>query len=298
MSCRLVPRGSRGWRPAGNWGRTVGCNPERTHAPGSEDELAALIAQAAASGGRVKVVGSGHSWTDIACTDRTHLRLEAMDDRLEIAPDRRSAWVPAGMRLSSCVEALAKEGLALPNLGSIAAQTVGGVVATGTHGTGIGIGNLSSFVLGMRIVDGTGRIRSLSPEQDGDDFRDARVHLGALGVVTRLRFRVVPAFRLRERLRLLPFETTLSPPRPAGGACPSQLWWPPGTDDVQVYASTGPKTRSGPGACGASGPGCGSARPLRRSWGFPDGCRPWFRCCTVRYRLRPGLRERSRTQSR
>ena len=82
-----------------------------------------------------------------------------MDDRL------RSRLI-GGVRgfLPGCVfrpaEALAKEGLALPVPGSIAAQTVCGVVATGTHGTGIGIGNLSSFVLGMRIVDGTGRIRS------------------------------------------------------------------------------------------------------------------------------------------
>ena len=129
-----------GWQ---NWGRTVGCTPVHVAAPTSEAALQELVRGAAARGGRVKVVGSGHSWTDIACTEDTHVRLDQMGGELVVADDRQSAELPAGMRLADLVERLSAEGLALPNLGSIAEQTVAGVVATGTHGTGVRTGNLS-----------------------------------------------------------------------------------------------------------------------------------------------------------
>lgn len=251
---------SRRWE---NWGRTAACTPTGTIVPRSEDEVAALVASAAGRGQRVKVVGSGHSWTDIACTDALHLRLHALPGAVEIAEDRQSAWVPAGMRLAACVEALAQAGLALPNLGSITAQTVGGVVATGTHGTGVRTGNLSSFVLAMRIVDGRGTLRELSATEDPEAFRDARVHLGALGVVTRLRLRVVPASRLRERLQLLPFETAVaSLPELLDAHAHLKLWWLPGTDTVQVYAfdpTDAPDT--GPGSLAVRLDQAGLARP-------------------------------------
>lgn len=222
------------WR---NWGRTVACAPARVVSPRTEDALAELVREAVQRGGRVKVVGSGHSWTDIACTDDVHVHLGEMEGTLEVAEDRNTAWVPAGMRLADCVDALAAEGLALPNLGSIAEQKVAGVVATGTHGTGVRTGNLSSFVQAMRLVDGTGAIHELSPDADPDAFRDARVNLGALGIVTRLRMAVVPAFRLREKLRLLPFEHAVAAlPELLDAHAHVKLWWLPGTDQVQVYS--------------------------------------------------------------
>jgi L-gulonolactone oxidase len=249
-----------GWQ---NWGRTVGCTPVHVAAPTSEAALQELVRGAAARGGRVKVVGSGHSWTDIACTDDTHVRLDQMGGELVVAADRQSAEVPAGMRLADLVERLSAEGLALPNLGSIAQQTVAGVVATGTHGTGVRTGNLSTFVREMRLVDGVGALCTLSPSSDPDAFRDARVHLGCLGILTRLRLRVVPAFRLREQLRLLPFSHAVSSlPELLDAHAHVKLWWLPGTDQVQVYSfDPTDEPDSGPGNLAVRLDQAGLARP-------------------------------------
>jgi L-gulono-1,4-lactone dehydrogenase len=251
---------AQGWQ---NWGRTAGCAPEHVSTPTSEDALVALVRAAAGRGGRVKVVGSGHSWTDIACTDDTHVRLDQMASEPLVADDRQSVDVAACMRLADLVAFLAGEGLALPNLGSIAEQKVAGVVATGTHGTGVRTGNLSTFVLEMRLVDGTGELRTLSPTSDPEAFRDARVNLGCLGILTRLRLRVVPAFRLREQLRLLPFAHAVSAlPELLDAHAHVKLWWLPGTDQVQVYSfDPTDEPDSGPGNLAVRLDQAGLARP-------------------------------------
>ena len=43
------------------------------------------------------------------------------------------------MTLAALNALLAENGLALPNLGDIDAQTIAGAVSTGTHGTGAGV---------------------------------------------------------------------------------------------------------------------------------------------------------------
>jgi FAD-linked oxidoreductase len=219
-----------------NWGRTATCSPASHARPEAEDRIVELVEDAVQIGGRVKVVGSGHSWTDIACTDGTMVTLEGLGGDSVIADDRASVELPAGMRLGDAVAFLADHGLALPNLGTIVEQKVAGVIGTGTHGTGVGIGNLSSFVTSLRLVDGTGAVRTLTPEADPEGWRDARVHLGCLGVVTRVGLRVVPRFRLRERLALLPFEEAVERlPGLHAAHDHVKLWWLPALDEVQVY---------------------------------------------------------------
>jgi L-gulono-1,4-lactone dehydrogenase len=57
-----------------NWARQQRCAPERIETPRSEDELVRAVSGAA----RVKVAGSGHSFTDIACTDGVMIDMSAM----------------------------------------------------------------------------------------------------------------------------------------------------------------------------------------------------------------------------
>jgi L-gulono-1,4-lactone dehydrogenase len=61
-----VSRTRHGWR---NWAGNQTCSPAATAHPATDAELAAIIKQAAARGQPVKVVGAGHSFTDVACTD-------------------------------------------------------------------------------------------------------------------------------------------------------------------------------------------------------------------------------------
>ena len=99
--------------------------------------------------------------------------------------------------------------LALENLGDIDAQTLAGAVATATHGTGARYPNISAQVEALELVAADGSVLELSAERDADAFRAARVGIGALGIVTALTLRCVPAFTLHGVDEPQPLEQTL-----------------------------------------------------------------------------------------
>jgi L-gulono-1,4-lactone dehydrogenase len=170
-----------------NWARQQRCAPERIETPGSEDELVRAITGARS----VKVAGSGHSFTDIACTDGVMIDMSAM--RRVLAVDGNEVTVEAGITLHDLGEELRTRGLAMENQGDVDPQTLAGAISTATHGTGGGFGNLSSQVVGIRLVDGTGKVHDL---REGDELRAARVSLGALGAIAAVTLRCVPAFTI------------------------------------------------------------------------------------------------------
>jgi FAD-linked oxidoreductase len=170
-----------------NWARQQRCAPERIEAPSSEEELVRAVAGAP----RVKVAGSGHSFTDIACTDGVMIDMSGM--RRVLSVDGLDVTVEAGITLHELGEELRSRGLAMENQGDVDPQTLAGAISTATHGTGGGFGNLSSQVVGVRLVDGTGEPRDL---RGGDELRAARVSLGALGAISAVTLRCVPAFTI------------------------------------------------------------------------------------------------------
>jgi L-gulono-1,4-lactone dehydrogenase len=172
-----------------NWAGQQRCAPERIERPGSEDELAAIVAGA----DRVRAAGSGHSFTDIACTDGVLLDLGRMNRVLSV--EGELVTVEAGITLHDLGAELAARGLALENQGDIDRQTLAGAISTATHGTGERFRNLSSQVAGMRLVTGGGEVVELG--EGADDLRAARVGLGALGIVTAVTLRCVPLFSVR-----------------------------------------------------------------------------------------------------
>ncbi len=140
---------------------------------------------------RAKVVGAGHSFTDIACTDGVMIDTSAM--RRVLAVEGNEVTVEAGITLHDLGEELRARGLAMENQGDVDPQTLAGAISTATHGTGGGFGNLSSQVVGVRLVDGSGQVRDI---RDGDELRAARVSLGALGAIAAVTLRCVPAFTI------------------------------------------------------------------------------------------------------
>jgi L-gulono-1,4-lactone dehydrogenase len=133
----------REWR---NWARDQRCRPQAIETPSNRDELAELVKGAAGGGRRVRVAGSGHSFSDIALTEGLMLRLERLDRVL--AADRASGRVKveAGIVLSELNRRLEELGLALENLGDIDRQTLAGSISTATHGTGERFQNLSAQI--------------------------------------------------------------------------------------------------------------------------------------------------------
>ena len=186
-------RDGHAWR---NWGRTQRCEPAAVETPASELEVREAIRRARAAGQTVKVVGSGHSFTDIACTDGRMLTLDALNRVVSVDEATRRVTVEAGMTIQRLNEELALRGLALPNLGDIDRQSFAGAIATATHGTGARFGGLATFVRGLQMVTADGEQLRCSADEEPEVFHVARVGLGALGVVTEVTLQCVPAFTL------------------------------------------------------------------------------------------------------
>jgi FAD-linked oxidoreductase len=172
------------WR---NWARDQRCAPERIERPQTEEQLAAVVSGAS----RVKVAGSGHSFTDIACTDGVMVDLSRMNRVLAVEGDL--ATVEAGITIRELGPALAAHGLALENQGDVDPQTLAGAISTATHGTGGTFPNLSAQVARLRLVTAAGDVLEVS---DGDELLAARVGLGALGAISAVTLRCVPAFTI------------------------------------------------------------------------------------------------------
>jgi L-gulono-1,4-lactone dehydrogenase len=184
---------SRDWA---NWAGDQTCRPAEIVRPASRDELAEAIAAAAAAGHRVSVAGSGHSFTETAMTRGTMVRIEALRGVQDADPASGLVRVGAGTVLADLNEELARLGLAMENLGDIDSQTIAGAISTGTHGTGAGLRNISAQVEGLELVLAGGEVRQLSAATHPQLLRAARVGVGALGAISAVTLRCVPAFTL------------------------------------------------------------------------------------------------------
>lgn len=195
------------WR---NWAGDEGCDPVAIERPGSVAEIAAALERAAAAGQRVRVAGSGHSFTDVACSDGRLLSLERMDRVLGVDRDSGRVRVEAGITINALSAELARHGLAFENLGDIDVQTIAGAISTATHGTGARLRNLSAQVESLELVLADGSTLTCSAtDEDPSAYLAARVGIGSLGVVAAVTLRCVPAFTLRGVDAPAPLEETL-----------------------------------------------------------------------------------------
>jgi FAD-linked oxidoreductase len=177
----------------------VSCSPARVVTPGSTAEVADSVLAARADGTTAKMVGSLHSFTDIAVTDGLLLRPDGLVGLRTVDRDAMTVTVLAGTPLHVLNERLHSLGLALHNMGDIDRQTVAGAISTGTHGTGGRWASLSAQVAALEIVTADGAVVHAAPDGSAAEaglFEAARVGLGALGVITAVTFHVEPAFTL------------------------------------------------------------------------------------------------------
>ncbi|MGX1669196.1 D-arabinono-1,4-lactone oxidase [Streptomyces sp. NPDC055400] len=176
--------------PLRNWAGNVTFGAARVHRPTSEAELS----RAVASAGKVRVLGSGHSFNRIADTDGDLVLLDGLARRVRVSEDRATVRVSAGMRYAEVASALQEQGLALANLASLPHISVAGSCATGTHGSGDSLRGLATAVTGIELIGPDGTRTTLDRASDPDRFPGAVVNLGALGVVVGMTLAVEPAF--------------------------------------------------------------------------------------------------------
>ena len=173
-----------------NWAGNVTYSTRRVLRPRSVAEAQELVAGAEA----VRPLGTRHSFSLVGDSAGVLLSTENLDRVVEIGAE--TVTVETGIRYGDLSSALESHGLALPNLASLPHVSVGGAIATGTHGSGERNQSLSAGVASLELVRADGSISRLR-RGDGD-FDGAVVSLGAIGLVTSVSLDVVPAFVLRQ----------------------------------------------------------------------------------------------------
>jgi FAD/FMN-containing dehydrogenase len=181
-----------------NHSRDQSCRPRRIERPVSTDDVRDVVRRAEREGLRVRAVGAGHAWSDVALTDGVLVETDAMTGLLEADPPR--VRVRGGTRIRDLNRLLAAEGLALKNMGGYDAQSIAGVVATSTHGSGIGFGAFPDVVQSLDVVVAGGELVRI--DRGEPDFLAAVCAMGCMGIVDSLVLEVRDAFHLRERRRV------------------------------------------------------------------------------------------------
>lgn len=188
-----------------NWSRNQTFFASSVAAPRTLAELSALVAAAP----RVRVLGSAHCFNRIADPEGALLvRLDALENRAPVLDAAAgTVTVGAGVTYAALADALRGRPWALHNMASLPHISVGGAIATATHGSGVALGNLASTVRALEIVRADGTVETLR----GAAAAAASVHLGALGVVTRVTLALVPARAFRQHVyEALPWAATLA----------------------------------------------------------------------------------------
>jgi len=179
------------WR---SWSGLAVARPARVQSPTDAHDVARAVLAARDQGLGVKMVGTGHSFTDVAVADGLMLRPDRMVGVRSVDRVAHTVTVLAGTPLHLLNARLADLGLALNNMGDIDRQTVAGAISTGTHGSGGRWSSLSAQVAALELVTGDGAVSTVSADDDPDLFAVARLGLGAFGVLTAVTFHVEPAF--------------------------------------------------------------------------------------------------------
>jgi len=183
-----------------NWSGSLKFTPGDLKTPGSEDELLEAVHKALEKEQKIRVAGAGHSSSPLVVNKDLVVSLGHFKKVERVDAEQSTAWVGTGLTVKEGGSKLLEHNLSFHNTGDVDVQYVAGAISTGTHGTGITLQNLSSMLTGCRMLCADGQIREFTEEKNGKDFFDAmRVSLGTMGIMTSMRLKLLPAFKLERK---------------------------------------------------------------------------------------------------
>lgn len=174
-----------------NWAHTSESRPAKTFYPTSITDVCSIVKEAAVQNKTIRVVGASHSFTKLVETDDWLISLDRLTGIDKLDKVGNTVTVFAGTRLSELGEELGQRGYSQENLGDINVQSVAGAITTGTHGTGISFGNLSSQVTEIVLVTATGDVLTISEEENPYLLKASLLSLGSLGIIVKLTFKII-----------------------------------------------------------------------------------------------------------
>lgn len=217
-----------------NWAGNHTYGAAEVNRPASLEELRAIVARAP----KIHALGTRHCFNDIAESGEL-ITVEGLGQEIEVDRSTNTVSVNPAMRYGDLAIALDREGFALHNMASLPHISVGGAVATATHGSGDRNGNLATAVAALEVVTSDGEVVRVS--RGDDDFAGMVVGIGALGVVTRLTLDVQPTYLVRQEIfEHLPWDVLYDQFDAVMGSADSvSLFLHYGHDDVgQVWLKT------------------------------------------------------------
>lgn len=210
------------------WENCIGnqtASPVRLLRPTTLEEIVEIVRTAESENRKVRAVGSGHSFSDIAVTDDVMIDTHGLDEVLKLETEVLKEGtdtstlvdIECGISIAKVNDELDRLGLALINMGAHTVQTVVGALSTSTHGSGISLGSAAAFVRSLVIVASEGKVYRIEPAdgitdpvkfkarhsdielvQDDDWFNSVVVSLGCMGVIYSVTVRVREKYWLRE----------------------------------------------------------------------------------------------------
>jgi FAD/FMN-containing dehydrogenase len=224
-----------------NWSGSIAFTPSQITRPRSEEELAEVVGNAAGKGKTLRVVGAGHSSMPLVHTPDILVSLEKMKGVTAHDVERCRATILPGMSVDEANKALLELDLAMHNTGDVDVQLVAGAIGTGTHGSGIQLGNLSWMLAGMRMVTAAGNVREVSVDGDPEFLDAARVALGTLGIFSALTLQLQPAYKLLRHEWCADIEQVFAHfDELVGGNRHSTCMWYPRSDEVKLRTANQP----------------------------------------------------------
>lgn len=212
-----------------NTTKRFSAQPQKYFEPENLKDLQDIILEAEAKGIRVRAVGSGHSFSDVALTNGYLINPKKLNRQITIPPSwlppdqrfrhKNLVYVEAGIKLQDFNKQMDERNLCVENMGAVDEQTLAGAISTGTHGTGIGLPAMSGMVRSIVMVSKGGTIYRIEPSaglfdpekynepgitlvQDDKWFNAALVSLGCLGIIYAYVVELKPMYWLEESKEL------------------------------------------------------------------------------------------------
>ncbi len=218
-----------------NWSGRHGSEVADLRFVRSEADAAALVARCHEQGTTVRVAGAGHSHSPVVLHNETIIDMSGLAGVLSVDTDAQQAWIRAGSSIYSLGAELHRHGLCLRNQGDIDRQLLGGVVATGTHGTGRDLQNISAAVQALTVILADGSVVNCSKTQAPDLFEVARLSVGSVGLVSGFKMQLTPSVVLQETGARMMFDEIFSQiEQLVADNERFEFFWYPGSDEAIV----------------------------------------------------------------
>jgi hypothetical protein len=238
--------------PLEDWAKLISFTPELVLRPTSVDELKETLERVHAGDfpqNRVRVPGSLHSCSKIVVSDAI-LDTSSLPKTMEFDAGDAAVEASANTTLHEFLAELGRRGKSITATGGTDHQTLAGLISTGTAGASSrhALYELLDWVELVSVDAGTGQAVERRIARGDHDFPAAICSLGLLGVLTRVRFRLVDELYFDVVQKIVELDDVLTDLDATSAKY--DFWrvnWAPKSDKALLWAATAvPREQSKP----------------------------------------------------